>query len=148
MRGVLSAAYRTVEEIQGRIIPDLQPQPVDQGLYRSSWRAEPTDVGADLVNTAPYASIIEWGARAENIKISRVMIDMLTEWVQRKGLVGKGEGPQAARSVAWAIAVSMKTKGIFNRDGVQGLRVGQRGAAFFRTIVSGEIARELRRSFG
>jgi hypothetical protein len=150
-RGVLSAAYRTLTEVKGRIIPDQNPPPVDQSTYLNAWQVQETPDGADLYNAAPHAPIVEWGARAENIKISIAMIEALTEWVIRHGMVPRpkggaqatGEAANQARGIAWAIAISMKSRGIFNREGQQGLRIGEKAAAFFRTIVQREIAREV-----
>lgn len=86
-RGVLSAAMRTVSFIQTSVIPSAQPHmPIDRGIYRAGWQFESKEYGADVYNAVPYAPIIEDGARAENIKIGRAMIDALTDWVKRKGI--------------------------------------------------------------
>lgn len=143
-RAILSAANRIVQVIVTEIIPQTNPQPVDQGFYRSGFRAQPMPGGAELKNTMPYASIIEWGARAENIKVGRKMIDALTEWVTRKRLpLDKGQTP---RQVAWAIAMAMKRRGIFHEG--KGLRVVERAMERFPEILRQEFARELKREFG
>lgn len=156
-KGALSAAERLVEIITTEIIPDGNPPPVFMGAYRAAWHAEPTPEGADVVNTIPYAPIIEYGARGENIKISKPMLDALTEWVVRKGLVGKPghtgstksqQQAVQARSIAWAIAVHMKKTGIFNREGQQGLRIGEKALVKGRSMIAGEIAREIMNELG
>lgn len=151
-RGLLSAAERMVSIIQTEVIPGESPPPIDRRVYAAGWRAEPTEKGADVVNTVPYASIIEKGARAENIKIGRAMIDALTSWILRKGLAGKPARSQSAktqqavdaRNIAWAIAISMKRKGIFNRDG-QGLRISEKARALAVKFIPEEVAREIKR---
>jgi len=41
----------------------VEKSPVDTGLYAQSWRVEVTEKTASLGNLAPYAPIIEFGAR-------------------------------------------------------------------------------------
>jgi hypothetical protein len=151
--GILSTAMRIVETITSEIIPDQNPPPIFMSAYRGAWHAEPTETGADIVNTVPYASVIEYGARAENIKIGRAMIEAIAAWVLRKGMVGKvgksgGTSTQLtqARAAAWAIAVHMKKVGIFNRDGKQGLRIGEKGLAKGKEFIGAEVAREIFRA--
>jgi hypothetical protein len=149
-RGILSAAVRAVGVIQNELIPAASPQPVDTDAYRGGWRVEETDRGADIVNDLPYASVIEYGARPENIKIGRAMIKALAEWAKRKGFVPdgvpKGGDPGSEyESIAWAIAVSMKKKGIFVRDGVSGLRIAEKAVKRVRDFLQEEVNRELRR---
>ncbi len=51
-----------------------------------------------------------------------------------------------ARSIAWAIALSMKEKGIFNEG--KGLHVAKKAQAAIATFIGKEVAREIRRDFG
>ncbi len=119
--GMLSAGMRLVGVIQNELIPQAKPHPPeDQGAYKAAWHAEPTATGADVYNDSPHAPIIEYGARAANIKVGRKLIDALSEWIVRKGLAGKGRGSIQARahadevrSFAFAIAKSMQG---FGRD--------------------------------
>lgn len=47
-----------------RSIPDLvAASPVDTGLYAQSWDFHETEMGAIIGNHAPYAGVIEYGAR-------------------------------------------------------------------------------------
>jgi hypothetical protein len=149
-RGLVSAAFRTLGVIQNELIPAENPQPVDRDVYRAGWRVETTEKGADLVNDLPYAPVIEWGARAENIKIGRAMIQALAEWAKRKGFsppnIPKGGDPQKGwESIAWAIATAMKKTGIFNRGGLKGLRIGEKAVKRLRAFLHEEVAREMKR---
>jgi hypothetical protein len=152
-RGLVSAGFRLLGVLQNEIIPQLKPPPIFQGAYRAAWRVITVEDGAEIVNDMPYASVIEYGARAENIKPGRKMIDALTEWVRVKGLTGHAPGERSspdattqARSIAWAIARSMQTKGIFNRDGQEGLRVAEKAALKGREFVEEEVRQEVRRT--
>jgi hypothetical protein len=151
-KGLLSAALRTVGVIQNEIIPAEKPPPIFDAHYKQAWHGVPTSYGADVYNDMPYAPVLEYGARAENIKIGRKMIDALTEWVRRKGRMGTAPEARAdARSAAWAIARAMQGttriqgKGIFNRDGVNGLRILEKATRRLREFVGEEIEREVNR---
>jgi len=120
VRGMQSAAMRALQVIVTRIIPARTPQPVDRGVYRAGWRAVPEPTGAVLENLEAHAPLIEYGVRAENVKIGRAMIEALAAWVPRKGLASE---PKQAVKIAWAIAKAMKKRGIFNYPGRQGLGI-------------------------
>ena len=157
-RGCVSAAFRLLGIVQNEIIPQENPAPMFDGAYRAAWHVETTKKGADLVNNMPYAPVIEYGARAENIHISRPMIEAIAEWARRKGLTGHAPGkrssPEAvasARQIAWAIARSMQGtpskpgKGIFNRDGKKGLRIAEKASKRVPEFIEEEVRREVRR---
>lgn len=153
LRGVQSAALRLLQHVQVTVIPATKDErtgmgpPVDRGAYRASWRKRNVSNGAVVESTLPYASIIEFGARPENVKIGREMIDALTEWVIRKGLAGKSDSSvefrSQARNIAWAIAVSMKKAGIFS--GGKGLRVLERASVEVPRFIKEEVTREIER---
>lgn len=159
-RGLLSAGMRLIGIIQNEIIPAEMPPPVNNRHYAAGWIIDPRDNGdVHVKNTMPYAIIIEKGARAENIKIGRAMIDALTEWVITRGLVPpartksqKAQQVSDAQQIAWAIAMSMKGtvnkqgKGIFNRNGQQGLRIAEKAGKRAPAIVDKEVAREVRKA--
>lgn len=154
-RGLLSAGYRLLGVIQNEILPQEKPPPVHTGAYRAAWRVAPTEEGAEVTNDMPYASIIDGGARAENIKPGRKMIDALAEWARLKGLTGHAPGERSSagavaesRSIAWAIARSMQKKGIFNRDGQRGLGIAKKAVARLADFVEDEVRREVRRKMG
>ena len=138
VRGIHSAAIRLVGLIQTSIIPSLHPTPVDRGVWRAGWKYEQLEDGSEIYNDEPHAPFIDFGVRAENVKPGKKMIDALAAWVERKGLVSKGE---SARSIAFAIANRMKKRGIFNQGA--GFRVIQQVENRADGILKQEISREL-----
>ncbi len=140
MRGLYSAAVRAVAHIQTVVIPSEPRVPVDRGLYRAGWRAVRIPGGAMVTNTVPHAVIIEYGVKAANVRAGRKMLDALTDWVRRKGLEKSETG---ARRVAYAIAMSMKRKGIFN--GGKGLRILENAVKRIPQFIGEEVAREIRK---
>ena len=150
-RAILGMANRIVNRIITVIIPKEPRQPVDRGAYRAAWRAKKDPEGAVITNSMPYSSVIEYGARAENIKIGRAMIEALAKWVLRKGLVAKGKGAAGkarataeATSAAWAIARSFQKKGIFNG---KGLRILEKAMAHADEDFAEELRREIGREY-
>lgn len=153
MRGLLSAGHRVVAHIVNDIIPHEPRVPVDRGIYRAGWRVRKVADGVLVYNATPAAGIIEDGARAENIKIGRAMIEALTAWIIRKGLIktvktrdDAGRFTNAkrdadARQMAWAIAQSMKKKGIFNKG--QGLKILARARKRIPEFLEEEVRREI-----
>lgn len=123
--GLIAGAVRVQGIILNEVIPAEERQPVDRGAYRAGFRVEPTDDGADIINTSPHAPFIEFGVRAENVKTGPAMVKALEEWVVRKGIATREE----AASVAYAIAVSMKRKGIFAKG--KGLRIMAKAMSTF-----------------
>jgi len=142
-RALLATGNRLVATIQNEIIPKEEPKPVDRGIYRAAWRAKKIKGGAEVYNTAPHAVFIEYGVRAQNVKIGPAMINALEQWVMRKGIASKKE----ARSVAYAIAMSMKKKGIFNRGGRGGLRILDKALDRLGDFLNKEFQVEIRREF-
>lgn len=150
-----AAGRRTVVHLQTEVIAQAQPHPpVDRGLFRAGWHLHRHARGIVIYNITPgnYGPIIDRGARAANIKVGRKMIDALAGWAKRKGLNpdGPGErlrgkrrpGVEAYRGVAWAIAMRMKKRGIFN--GGKGLRILEKAALAFPRFLHDEI-RSMRR---
>jgi len=168
MAGALSAALQLVGVIQNDLIPGERFPPVFDSAYRNSWQPRATQSGAEVTNTAPHAPVIEWGARQENIKIGRAMIDALADWARRKGIAGASLGKTgkaarantpdvvvASRQMAWAIARAMQgygarqsgfDRGIFNRDGKKGLRIAERASKRAPAILVKEILAELKKA--
>lgn len=149
MNGLYSAALKMVNTIKTQTIPAQVPQPTDRGIYKAGWKAERTPDGAMYYNPSPVAPIIEFGARAANVKVGRTMIDMLTEWVKRKGYAD-GAG---ARSMAWAIAHSMaaqytsngtqrtgRARGVFKGTG---LRIMEKANKHLAATLKEEVEREV-----
>lgn len=158
VRGLFSTALRLQQYITTDLIPREPRIPVDRGVYRAGWRAKPLPDGALLYNPVPHAPIVEWGARAESIKVGRKMIDALAEWVRRKGIADTTRPTRTgrtrkvkvtekeARRIAWAIALSMKKRGIFN--GGQGLRILERANKRAREFAMQEVTAELEKVRG
>lgn len=151
-RGLLSAGWRLIGVIQNEIIPAERPPPINEGKYRASWAVRPTDGGAEVYNDSDHAPFIERGVRGANVKIGRKMIDALAEWARLKGLTGHPlrqrssiDARLEARRIAWAVAKSMQKKGIFNRDGSQGLQIAKKAKERLVGFVEEEIRREMRR---
>jgi hypothetical protein len=155
-RGLLSAVTRLQEVIVTEIIPAEDPPPINTRAYATAWTDHPVKIagGYMIKNSMPYAVIIDKGARAENIKVGRAMIDALTEWALMKGLAGRPRGQvqrakatSVAAGIAWAIARSMQKKGIFNRGGEKGLRIAEKAAKLAPEIIREEVQREIAREF-
>lgn len=152
-RGVYGAALHLLAHIKSTVIPNTPTDvpgtymPVGiRGAYRAAWEITKTPQGADVYNSLPYASIIEWGARAKNIKVGRKMIDALTEWVVAKGFVKPepGQDPaKAARAAAFGIAMAMTKRGIFDEG--RGLRVMARAMLKAQEFIQAEVTSELAR---
>lgn len=97
----------------------IQPQPVDRGTYKGSFRAEDTKEGAVFYNSAPYAGVIEEGRRPG----SRMPpIDVIAAWVRRKNKWGSASAksskkPEAqVRAIAYLIARSIGRRGLPARE--------------------------------
>lgn len=201
-RAVTATAARVVNHIQTEIIPRLSPPPVDRGFYRAAWQFRPgkQGVSAEVYNTAAHAVFIEYGVRAENVKVGGPMITGLTGWVQRKlrpgakmkkkgtttkkaprrkslgaqiraiikklvrqltKFIQKTEKPtpsgskpneaptgyteKQARRIAWAIALNMKRRGIF--DNGKGFHVLTKAATKVQSFFDKELRREIKREF-
>jgi len=144
VRGLQSAAFLGLNRLLTQIIPSRSPQPVDRGLYRAGWRVITSPDGADIENNEPHAAFIEDGVRGSNVKVGRLMIQALTEWVTRKGLA---QGTEAV-SAAWAIAQSMKRRGIFNAyagsSALGGLRILAELNTMLPGIIQDEVMREIK----
>lgn len=119
-KGLVMAGARGLAVLLSEIIPKRIPQPVDRGVYRAGWKLRVGPEYVEIYNDEPVAPIIEDGARASNIKVGRALIQALASWSLRKGLASS---PKEALSIAWAIATKMKERGIFNRNGQQGLGI-------------------------
>lgn len=153
LRGVQSAALRLQEHLVTHVIPQENPTPVDRGVYRAGWHVDMLENGARLRNFVPWAAFIEDGVDPKKVKIGRAMIKALAEWVRRKGIGGRTKTTKSgsvqvtkpstteATNIAWAIAKTMKKKGIHGGPGGRGiLRKTLMQATFF---LESEIKREL-----
>lgn len=147
-RGLRKAGERCVQKIVAEIIPSRSPEPVDRGTYKAGWKTDVVDENTVAVlNPEAHAAIIEYGARAENIKIGTAMLTALSEWAIRKGIASDEE---EALDVAWAIAKSMQKKGIFNNyKAGRGLHIlGELIDSYAEDILREEVSREINRAIG
>jgi hypothetical protein len=98
---------------------------VDQGFYKLSWSARAHPRGAELINTAPYAAVLEYGRRPGR---PGPPLAPILAWVKRK-LVGNGSvKPEDAYGVALAIRQRIHDRGTRPRRILQKvvLRMGPR----------------------
>jgi hypothetical protein len=146
--GLLNAAARGLQTLVTQIIPSRSPQPVDRGVYRAGWKMEQIDPNrVAILNPEPHAAHIEFGVRAENVKIGRALIRALAEWALRKGLARDEDD---ATSMAWGIAKNMQRRGIFNNHSSKGgLRILEElNTRHIDRILSEEVHAEIRRRMG
>jgi len=139
-RAAVSAADRLISIILNEIIPTEPYPPVDIGLYRASFKRVILEDSVAIMNTAPYAPMIEYGVKAENVKIGGAMLQALEEWVVRKLGVSKDEAPKTA----WAVALSLKKRGIFH-DG-KGLHIMGQAFEVAPEVFQQELNREIERA--
>ncbi len=152
-KGLLSAAIRTVSDVQNVAIPSTAPMPVDRGIYKAGWKAEAIENGAKVYNDVPYAAIIEDGGQAKNVVLGRKLIDAIAQWVQRKGIggtttVSKSGIARVAKvskteavGIAFAIVKSLQARGLFRGTGLQ---VFARVARNIPKYIEEEVAKEFR----
>src|SRR5258706_10382123 len=74
VRAIHALALGMVQHVVAVVIPREPRQPVDRGAYRAAWKVKKARDGAWVFNGMPYAGVVEFGARPENVKISREMI--------------------------------------------------------------------------
>ena len=143
-RGLILAGERGVAKIVTEIIPSRSPQPVDRATYKAGWKTEQvTKDRVDILNSEPHAVFIEFGVRAENVRIGAALIKALSEWALRKGIA---ESSKEAVGVAWAVAKGMQKKGIFNRRTGGGLRILEElETEYLEDILQQEVVREINR---
>ena len=95
--------------------------PMYRGSYTASWKSENVEDGGKVFSTSPYASVIDKGRRPGTLP----NIQALIGWVKRHGMqrwnnnpgmrsrvTGKDAQLANARSIAFAIAMAIKKRGI------------------------------------
>ena len=107
----LSLAKKKRAVIAGvaRSIPDLiQASPVDTGMYANSWDFTVQEDSVTVGNYAPYAGIIEYGARKHWAPIAPLLA-----WAKR--VLGSGSQPPEydaqVRALAYAVQKKIAMKG-------------------------------------
>ncbi len=87
-----------------RSIPDLvAASPVDTGLYAASWDFTVEEKAVILGNYAPYAGVIEDGARPHSMPIGPLLA-----WAKR--VTGSPSQPPKYDSHVWALALAVQKK--------------------------------------
>jgi hypothetical protein len=105
-QAAMRKAAHSTAEIARNILS--QAAPVDLGELKASLRVERHAFGTSLatvVADAPYAGIIERGARPH--PVSRAGIESLTRWAMRK----MREPEDVARGIAFAIDTKLRERG-------------------------------------
>lgn len=126
-RGVLSGALRCVGIMQVR---GDAAGVFDRGRFRQSWAAWATTNGARLLNTAPYAPIIEEGRRPGARMPPPAVIE---RWAKRKLALSPDEAAAAAFPIARAIAAR----------GIPGKHLLREARPVLVQVVTDEARREL-----
>lgn len=126
----------------------------DTGHYKNAWKVQKTGRGASVVNDAPYAGIIEMGARPH--KVSKAGIEAIAKWVERKLLVAQGpvhekksasgritrKNPSVDKSGAMSIAYAIAKK--IEREGVKGRFIARDALPLATKYYGEELQRILR----
>lgn len=152
-RAIFSALQRGKAYIVGKT-------PVDRGILRNAWRVvQLSGGGAELVNDAPYAGIMERGARP--FKTSGAGILALKGWVMRmfkSGRMipngarssiktGKTRLPKKADLETQAEGIAFAIAKKFERVGMKGKRFVWQALPQLAQLMEEEIQRSLRNFF-
>lgn len=92
---------------------------VDQRHFQRSWDARLRPDGAELINDAPYAAIIEWGRRPGQ---PGPPIEPIREWVHRKLVLTGQVDAKDADGIAWAIRQRIHDRGTPPKFILRGLK--------------------------
>ena len=97
-KGTLEQQRKAVISGVARSLPALaEASPVDTGLYAASWGMNVTETSVLVGNYAPYAAIIEYGARPFTPPIGPLL-----GWAKR--VLGSSSQPPNYESKVWALA--------------------------------------------
>lgn len=91
--------------------------PHNLGNMAAAWRASKTGsptTPAELVNAAPYAGIVEMGARPH--AVNEEGLRALADWVQRKMGVDRKEAERIAAAIAWKLRTRGQKPTFFFRN--------------------------------
>lgn len=120
LRGVAAGAMRTIPLLMKRTqeapraSPGGMPGAFDTGRYHAGWRSGPIPNGANVFNVQPYSGIIDYGRRPA--PVGREGIRNLEAWARRKLKLN----PKEARAAAFAIAKTLKERGLNARKVMSG----------------------------
>ena len=121
--GLLAAALRGRDLV---VRETGKQRKVDTGRFRTSWKAERTRDGAVLLNSAPYAAVIEGGRRAG---ARMPPVGPIEAWARRKGIDAD----------PWAIARAI------SRRGIPGVFILRDAIPKVQKFVDAEVRREVLR---
>lgn len=148
-RGLMKAAVHAQADLKAA------KQPRDRGLFAAAWTVSSANGNVVLHNSAPYAGILERGARPH--PVSKAGREAIREWVIRKGVLfvaGKGDRQvrvtgrnkdryeSAIDSAVWAICAKIK------REGQKPLWVVRDRMPKFRRYLKEELELELDKLLG
>lgn len=103
-RATLKKQQAVVADSMARAIPRLvAASPHDTGLYAQSWDFTIEEKRAIIGNYAPYASVIEFGARPHPTPIAPLLA-----WAKR--VLGDPSQPPDYSSEVWALAKAVQKK--------------------------------------
>jgi hypothetical protein len=127
--------------------------PVDRGTYRRQWLVQNIPDGVRVYNPTVYAGVIEKGRRPGTMP----PVDPLESWVRRKGIARNVQAayraakkvaraskqrtppkPPSARSIAFAIALSMKKHG-WPRPPNQPMRILEKAFNRLKVVVKAAV---------
>lgn len=128
-KGLLRAAHRARAVM-------VDKTPVDTGAMKNAWRVVTVNDGAELINDAPYAGIIEKGARPHTV--SQEGIDSIARWVKRKLQIAD---EKEARGIAFAISKKLE------KEGYKGNFAVQNSMEQFRQFAAEEVLAEIQKTF-
>jgi Bacteriophage HK97-gp10, putative tail-component len=151
------AALRAANRGMGILV---RRTPADTGHMRRAWRVKPLKNGARIENTAPYAGVVEFGARphyppwepiirwvARQQKVSLSGYDLSV--YGRAFPIGQPKGVRGARkdfAVQWVVAMA---RGLVDKIGLEGQEPThfiRKELPKLRKIFASEMAAELKRS--
>lgn len=99
LKGVLQGALRGQKHMK-------ENTPTDEGMMRNAWKVTRLLNAIHLDNSAPYAGVMERGARPH--PVSREGIEAIAGWVKRHRLA---DTPKGCMQIAYAIANRIREKG-------------------------------------
>jgi len=97
--GLLSGAKKSL-----RIL--VKNTPEDTGELSKSWKVHKAMNGVTIENDAPYAGVVEEGARPHGVNAEGIR--SLTAWA---GRTFPGASPEAIKSIVWGVVRKLKEEG-------------------------------------
>lgn len=164
-RGALRGAHRGRTHL-------VRESPVDRGVLKNAWQVDKLNafqqetsdgVFAEVVNTSPYAGVVERGMRP-GFKMSKAGLEVLAGWVRRKilkvsnrqfrGKLGNKSGPITRKQEASTDDYYQQSLAIARRIAAKFEREGRLGKFFVRDSLGKltmyaveEILREVNKYF-